>query len=59
MFLFDSLGRATNRVINEHAFEFFRELKPVIEHIVNKITENLLLSAVNTIPYAKLYPKSH
>lgn len=52
-------ARATNRVINENALEFFKELKPVVEHIVTKITENLLMSAVNTIPYANLYPKSH
>lgn len=53
------LGRATNRVINQHALEFFKELKPVVEQIVTRITEDLLLSAVTTIPFSNLYPKSH
>lgn len=50
--------KITNQVINENANELFEDLRPVLEEVITRILEDLVLKALESqIPFDKLYEK--
>lgn len=46
----------TNKVINDNANELFEDLRPVIEEVITRILEDLILKALESqVPLEKLY----
>ncbi|CAG9768275.1 unnamed protein product [Ceutorhynchus assimilis] len=53
----EAMNQATNKAINDNVDVLFGELKPVVEHAISRILEDLLFKTIiETIPYDELYP---
>lgn len=50
--------KLTNKVIGENVDDLFEDLRPVLEEVITRIVEDLILKALESqIPFDKLYPK--
>lgn len=49
-------GQATKMVLKENIKEIVNEVKPVIENVLVKLTEDVLFKTTGKIPFEKLYP---
>lgn len=50
-------GEVTNKAINENIDELFKDFKPVVDHTLSRIIEDLLTkSIIGNVPYDELYP---
>lgn len=48
----------TNKVISENINELFEDLRPVLEEVITRILEDLILKALESqVPFDKLYRK--
>ncbi|XP_050309980.1 uncharacterized protein LOC126745968 [Anthonomus grandis grandis] len=53
----EELNAATNKAINDNVDMLFEDLKPVVEHTLSRILEDVLLkSIIDSIPWDELYP---